>query len=65
MRSGRVSRFPRSLERVPPSLNSALQLSSCSMVEAVAGPRGRNFSQGRVGGILQQLGYTEKEVVKL
>ncbi|GAA5955359.1 hypothetical protein JCM8115_001925 [Rhodotorula mucilaginosa] len=35
------------------------------MVEAVAGPRGRNFSQGRVGGILQQLGYTEKEVVKL
>lgn len=36
-----------------------------SMVEAVAGPRGRNFSQGRVGGILQQLGYSEKEVVKL
>lgn len=36
-----------------------------SMVEAVAGPRGRNFSQGRVGGILQQLGYTEQEVVKL
>ncbi|GAA5981392.1 hypothetical protein JCM10908_004092 [Rhodotorula pacifica] len=35
------------------------------MVEAVAGPRGRNFSQGRVGGILQQLGYTEKEVVEL
>ncbi|GAA6043239.1 hypothetical protein JCM8097_008477 [Rhodosporidiobolus ruineniae] len=35
------------------------------MVEAVAGPRGRNFSQGPVGGILRELGYTDKEVVKL
>ncbi|POY71192.1 hypothetical protein BMF94_5503 [Rhodotorula taiwanensis] len=36
-----------------------------SMIEAVAGPRGRNFSQGRVGGILQQLGYSDGEVFKL
>lgn len=35
------------------------------MIEAVAGPRGRNFSQGRVGGILQQLGYSDGEVFKL
>ncbi|GAA5934580.1 hypothetical protein JCM10213_002018 [Rhodosporidiobolus nylandii] len=35
------------------------------MLNAVAGPRGRNFSQGPVGGILQELGYTSKEVVKL
>ncbi|GAA5950424.1 hypothetical protein JCM3765_004540 [Sporobolomyces pararoseus] len=35
------------------------------MIETVAGPRGRNFSQGPVGGILKQLGYTEDQVVKL
>ncbi|GAA5922924.1 cytochrome b5 reductase family protein [Sporobolomyces koalae] len=35
------------------------------MINALAGPRGRNFSQGRVGGILKELGYSEHEVVKL
>ncbi|GAA6002697.1 hypothetical protein JCM10207_007632 [Rhodosporidiobolus poonsookiae] len=35
------------------------------MVNAVAGPRGRNFSQGPVGGMLKELGYKEGEVVKL
>ncbi|GAA6013289.1 hypothetical protein JCM11491_006343 [Sporobolomyces phaffii] len=35
------------------------------MINAVAGPRGRNFSQGKVGGILRELGYSEHEVVKL
>ncbi|GAA5898103.1 hypothetical protein JCM8208_000155 [Rhodotorula glutinis] len=35
------------------------------MVNAVAGPRGRNFSSGPVGGILRELGYSDKEVVKL
>ncbi|GAA6063917.1 hypothetical protein JCM10212_003535 [Sporobolomyces blumeae] len=35
------------------------------MVQAVAGPRGRNFSQGPVGGMLRELGYTDKDVVKL
>ncbi|GAA5858720.1 hypothetical protein JCM8547_004955 [Rhodosporidiobolus lusitaniae] len=35
------------------------------MVNAVAGPRGRNFSQGPVGGILGELGYKQGEVVKL
>jgi len=35
------------------------------MINAVAGPRARNFSQGPVGGILKELGYTDKEVVKL
>ena len=36
-----------------------------SMVNAVAGPRGRNFSPGPVGGILRELGYSDREVVKL
>ncbi|GAA5977325.1 hypothetical protein JCM5350_002429 [Sporobolomyces pararoseus] len=35
------------------------------MIETVAGSRGRNFSQGPVGGILKQLGYTKDQVVKL
>ncbi|GAA5925175.1 hypothetical protein JCM3775_006387 [Rhodotorula graminis] len=35
------------------------------MVNAVAGPRGRNFSSGPVGGVLRELGYRDKEVVKL
>ncbi|GAA5898993.1 cytochrome b5 reductase family protein [Sporobolomyces salmoneus] len=35
------------------------------MIEAIAGPRGRNFSQGKVGGVLGELGYGENEVVKL
>lgn len=35
------------------------------MINVVAGPRGRNFSQGPVGGILKELGYTEREVIKL
>ncbi|GAA5987634.1 hypothetical protein JCM11641_001175 [Rhodosporidiobolus odoratus] len=35
------------------------------MINTVAGPRGRNFSQGPVGGILEELGYSEKEVIKL
>ncbi|KAM0793535.1 hypothetical protein ACM66B_000973 [Microbotryomycetes sp. NB124-2] len=35
------------------------------MVEAVAGPRARDLSQGPVGGMLLQLGYTNDEVVKL
>ncbi|GAA5888834.1 hypothetical protein JCM6882_002871 [Rhodosporidiobolus microsporus] len=35
------------------------------MVNAIAGPRGRNFSQGPVGGVLGELGYSSKEVMKL
>ncbi|GAA5918414.1 hypothetical protein JCM1841_003951 [Sporobolomyces salmonicolor] len=35
------------------------------MINVVAGPRGRNFSQGPIGGILKELGYTEREVLKL
>ncbi|KAJ7276118.1 hypothetical protein B0H12DRAFT_4137 [Mycena haematopus] len=36
-----------------------------SMINAIAGPYGRNFSQGPVGGILGELGYTSSEVRKL
>ncbi|KAJ7179378.1 hypothetical protein C8R46DRAFT_1073579 [Mycena filopes] len=35
------------------------------MVAAIAGPYGRNFSQGDVGGVLAELGYTSSEVHKL
>lgn len=39
--------------------------SFCSMVAAIAGPFGRNFSQGEIGGILGKLGYDGKTVWKL
>ncbi|KAJ7904229.1 hypothetical protein B0H14DRAFT_3079154 [Mycena olivaceomarginata] len=35
------------------------------MITAIAGPYGRNFSQGPVGGVLAELGYTSSEVRKL
>ncbi|THV05478.1 ferredoxin reductase-like protein [Dendrothele bispora CBS 962.96] len=35
------------------------------MIGAIAGPYGRNFSQGAVGGVLAELGYTSNEVHKL
>ncbi|KAK7061477.1 NADH-cytochrome B5 reductase [Favolaschia claudopus] len=35
------------------------------MIRAIAGPYGRNFSQGPVAGILGELGYTSKEVRKM
>jgi cytochrome-b5 reductase len=37
----------------------------CSMIGAIAGPFGRNLSQGPVGGILGKMGYTSNEVYKL
>ncbi|KAM0756512.1 ferredoxin reductase-like protein [Meredithblackwellia eburnea MCA 4105] len=35
------------------------------MVNAIAGPRARDLSQGPVGGVLGQLGYTSDQVIKL
>ena len=35
------------------------------MVDAIAGPFGRNFSQGPIGGILGKLGYNSDQVYKL
>ncbi|KAJ7781521.1 hypothetical protein B0H16DRAFT_1498676 [Mycena metata] len=35
------------------------------MITAIAGPYGRNFSQGEIGGVLGELGYTSSEVYKL
>lgn len=35
------------------------------MVNAVAGPRARDLSQGPVGGMLGRLGYGNDEVIKL
>ncbi|KAJ7228917.1 hypothetical protein GGX14DRAFT_509784 [Mycena pura] len=35
------------------------------MISAIAGPYGRNFSQGEVDGVLRELGYTSKQVRKL
>lgn len=47
-----------------------LELILCShvvyrMVAAVAGPFGRNMSQGPVGGVLGEMGYKSDEVWKL
>ena len=35
------------------------------MINAISGPYGRNFSQGPVGGVLGEMGYSSKEVWKL
>jgi cytochrome-b5 reductase len=35
------------------------------MITAIAGPYGRNYSQGPIGGILQEMGYTSANVHKL
>ncbi|KAG1755943.1 hypothetical protein EDB19DRAFT_442610 [Suillus lakei] len=35
------------------------------MVEAIAGPYGRNYSQGPIGGVLRSLGYKSHQVWKL
>jgi cytochrome-b5 reductase len=35
------------------------------MIAAIAGPRGRNLSQGKVGGALGELGYKKDQVYKL
>jgi len=35
------------------------------MIGAIAGPYGRNLSQGPVGGVLQKLGYDSSQVYKL
>ena len=35
------------------------------MVNAIAGPYGRNRSQGKVGGILEELGLQSHQVWKL
>jgi len=34
------------------------------MLAAVSGPKGPNYTQGEVGGLLQQLGYTSEQVYK-
>ncbi|GBE79644.1 ferredoxin reductase-like protein [Sparassis latifolia] len=36
-----------------------------SMINSIAGPFGRNFSQGSIGGVLQTMGYGSHEVWKL
>lgn len=35
------------------------------MISAIAGPFGRNFSQGEVGGVLAAMGYEREQVWKL
>jgi cytochrome-b5 reductase len=35
------------------------------MVAAIAGPYGRNYSQGKVGGVLAELGFKAGQVWKL
>jgi len=40
-------------------------ISYVSMIDAISGPYGRNFSQGAVGGILGKMGFTSEQVWKL
>lgn len=35
------------------------------MINAVSGPYGRNFSQGPIGGVLADMGFTANQVWKL
>lgn len=35
------------------------------MIASIAGPYGRNFSQGPIGGLLQDMGYSASDVYKL
>ena len=51
--------------RSPRAIANRLTYHSHRMVEAVAGPRARDGSQGEVGGVLRTLGYTREQVVKL
>jgi len=52
---------------LPPKGSEALimQCGRPGMTAAVAGPKNKDYTQGPVGGILAELGYTEKEVWKL
>jgi hypothetical protein len=40
-------------------------VNECRMIDAISGPYGRNYSQGIVGGVLGEMGYTSNEVWKL
>lgn len=48
-----------------PLVPSADQISITRMVAAIAGPYGRNYSQGKVGGVLAELGFKAGQVWKL
>jgi cytochrome-b5 reductase len=52
--------YVASLIKVMHALNPGFR-----MVAAIAGPYGRNFSQGNVGGILGELGFSSDQVRKL
>ncbi|KAI8867312.1 ferredoxin reductase-like protein [Ramicandelaber brevisporus] len=63
---GRVDSTMISKHLPAPSRDTAILVSGPDgMINAVAGPLGRNLSQGPVGGILAQLGYTSEMVTKL
>jgi cytochrome-b5 reductase len=49
------------LRLIPP----ADQISTIRMVAGIAGPYGRNYSQGKVGGVLAELGFKAGQVWKL
>jgi len=42
-----------------------IKVSITRMVAAIAGPYGRNHSQGKVGGVLAELGFKAGQVWKL
>ncbi|KAF9464441.1 hypothetical protein BDZ94DRAFT_1256453, partial [Collybia nuda] len=49
----------------PPKKTLFLVCGPDSMINAISGPYGRNFSQGSVGGVLGEMGFTSKEVWKM
>jgi cytochrome-b5 reductase len=51
--------------RYLPRPHVLIKVSMFSMVAAIAGPYGRNHSQGKVGGVLAELGFKAGQVWKL
>ena len=49
----------------PPSSDSLILVCGPDpMLHAIAGPKGKNWTQGPVGGLLKDIGYTEDMVYK-
>jgi cytochrome-b5 reductase len=49
----------------PPFATTVDQIAITRMVAAIAGPYGKNYSQGKVGGVLAELGFKAEQVWKL
>lgn len=62
---GRVTRKMVENEMPPPSNDAMILVCGPDrMLDSLCGPKGPNKTQGTVGGILQEIGYTESQVYK-